>query len=77
MFHPENGDNSTPDEPCGYIDKTGNIVIRVTCRELHTFIGGLAAVDSGSWGHEKQGYINTQGKFVWGPKAFKPRRGSE
>jgi hypothetical protein len=58
-------------DKCCYIDKTGKILIRVQCSGAEEFAGGLASVQIGEETAEKRGYINKQGKFVWGPTAFK------
>jgi hypothetical protein len=58
-------------DACGYIDKTGKMTIKVQCGEADKFIGGLAAVRTGESPGEKRGYINRQGKYVWGPTPFK------
>lgn len=56
---------------CCYIDKTGKMLIRVQCNDAGQFTGGLASVQIGEEPAEKRGYINKQGKFVWGPVTFK------
>ena len=53
-------------DACGYIDKTGKIVIKIQCSEADKFIGGLASVHVGEGPAERRGYINRQGKYVWG-----------
>lgn len=55
-----------------FIDKTGKVVLKPSVTEVEKFSGGLAAVknqydDRG----EERGYINKQGKFVWGPTPFR------
>lgn len=56
---------------CGLLDKTGKVQVRVRCTNGEEFRGGLAAIQIGEGAAEKRGYINRQGKFVWGPVAFK------
>ena len=56
---------------CGLLDKTGKVLVRVRCSNGEEFRGGLAAIQIGEGAAEKRGYINKQGKFVWGPVAFK------
>lgn len=56
---------------CVYIDKVGKIEIRVECTQAGQFAGGIASVRTGEEPREERGYINKQGRFVWGPKAFK------
>lgn len=56
---------------CGLIDKTGKVQVRVRCTNGESFRGGLAAIQIGEGAAEKHGYVNKQGKFVWGPAAFK------
>jgi hypothetical protein len=47
----------------GYIDKTGEIVIKpFRCETAGAFKGGLAYIQGSN---EKIGYINTKGDFVW------------
>ena len=56
---------------CGLLDKTGKVLVKVRCNNGEEFRGGLAAIQIGEGAAEKRGYINKQGKFVWGPVAFK------
>jgi len=56
---------------CGLLAKTGKVRVRVRCSNGEEFRGGLAAIQIGEGAAEKRGYINKQGKFVWGPVAFK------
>jgi hypothetical protein len=56
---------------CGYIDKAGKIGIKVRCSEADKFIGGIASDHTGEDKGEKHGYINRQGRYVWGPSPFK------
>jgi hypothetical protein len=57
---------------CVYIDKSGKTVIKVECSDAGRFSGGLASITTGEEKTaEKRGYINRQGRYVWGPVAFK------
>jgi hypothetical protein len=56
---------------CVLLDKTGKVQVRVRCTNGEEFRGGLATIQIGEGTGEKRGYINKQGKFVWGPVAFK------
>ncbi len=47
----------------GYIDKTGEAVIKPQFRVAWEFSGGLALVRIG----DKYGYIDKTGKYVWEP----------
>jgi len=67
--------NQDGNSRCGYIDKAGEIVIELQCTQVHEFSGGLACVDSDAYRPQKRGYINKQGKYVWGPKPFIDLRG--
>lgn len=58
-------------DKCCYIDKNGKIMIRAQCSDGEQFAGGIASIHIGEGAGEKRGYINKQGKFVWGPTAFK------
>lgn len=56
---------------CAYIDKSGKILFKVQCSEAEQFSGGIASIQIGGPPSEKRGYINKQGRFIWGPVAFK------
>jgi WG repeat protein len=58
-------------DQCAYIDKFEKVVIRVNCSDAEQFSGGIASVITGAEKHEKRGYINKQGRYVFGPVAFK------
>lgn len=58
-------------DKCCYIDKTGKILIKVQCDDGEQFTGGLASIRIGEGKAEKRGYISKQGRFIWGPVAFK------
>lgn len=59
------------EDRCTYIDKRGQTVFRLRCSESGRFVGGLASVHLGLEPDEKRGYVNRQGRFVWGPFPFK------
>lgn len=48
---------------CGYIDKTGKIIINPQFDMAMSFSEGLAIVRIG----DKYGYIDKTGKYVWNP----------
>ena len=52
---------------CGFIDKTGKMVIEPQFDVASEFREGLAAVRIGSFETGKVGYIDTEGKFVINP----------
>jgi hypothetical protein len=56
-----------------FIDKKGSAVLRPDASSVERFIGGLAAVTKrhDDDRDEERGYINKQGKFVWGPSPFR------
>ena len=57
---------------CAYIDKSGKTVINVECSDAGRFSGGIASITTGGGRtDEKRGYIDKQGRYVWGPEAFK------
>jgi hypothetical protein len=58
-------------DQCAYIDKSGKVVIRVNCSDAEQFSGGIALVTIRTEKSEKRGYINKQGRYVFGPVAFK------
>jgi len=58
-------------DQCAYIDKSGKIVIRINCSDADQFSGGIASVITGAEKREKRGYINKQGRYIFGPVAFK------
>ncbi len=60
-------------DKCLYIDKTGKTITSLACSEAERFDGGIALVRTGEERLEKRGYINKQGKYIWGPTAFKHR----
>jgi hypothetical protein len=54
---------------CGFVDKTGKLVIPATFLSVHDFSEGLAAVATGDDPHtEKWGFIDHQGRFVIQPR---------
>jgi hypothetical protein len=59
---------------CGYIDKTGKVVIEPLYYECEKFSEGLAPVRYGS---EKWGWIDRTGNFVIQPMCFEPDSFSE
>jgi hypothetical protein len=48
---------------CGFIDKSGKVVIKPQFTWASQFSGGLANVMVG----DKMGYIDKSGKYVWEP----------
>lgn len=52
---------------CGYIDKTGRMVIPMQFDDAYSFHNGLALVIEGDINHQKWGYIDKTGKYVWKP----------
>lgn len=61
-----------------FIDKKGKVVLKPDVTEVEKFIGGLAAVKNQyDSGEEERGYINKQGKFVWGPVPFRYKTTSD
>ena len=52
------------DRNCGYLDKTGNIVIPPSYRHVQPFNEGLAAVDKGAGNTYSWGFIDTSGNEV-------------
>src|SRR6185503_17278540 len=60
-------------DQCAYIDKSGNVVIRVVCSDAEQFSGGIALVMTDAEKREKRGYINRQGRYVFGPSRFQIR----
>lgn len=56
---------------CVYLDKTGKALIKVACSDAEQFRSGIASVQIGEKQNEQRGYINQQGKFIWGPSTFK------
>jgi WG containing repeat len=60
-------------EKCRYIDKTGKVAITLACSDAERFDGGIASVRTEEEKAERRGYINKQGKYIWGPVAYKYR----
>jgi hypothetical protein len=58
-------------DQCAYLDKSGKVVITVVCSDAEQFSGGIALVIINAEKRERRGYINRQGRYVFGPVAFK------
>lgn len=58
-------------DQCAYLDKVGKVVIRINCSDAEPFSGGIALVITAAETRERRGYINKQGRYVFGPVAFK------
>lgn len=51
----------------GYIDKTGELVIKPQFISAHDFSEGLARVHVEGYEGDRLGYINKKGEWVWEP----------
>lgn len=61
-----------------FIDKKGRTVLKPNFTEVESFTDGIAAVTNKyDDGREDRGYINKQGKFVWGPTPFRYKTNSD
>jgi hypothetical protein len=55
-----------------FIDKKGRVTLTPSVTKVEKFVGGLAAITNQHDDEkEERGYINKQGKFVWGPTPFR------
>src|SRR5690606_39728324 len=55
------------DKACGYIDRTGNFVIKPQFAFAENFSQGLALVSFNEGKELKEGFIDKTGEFVIGP----------
>ena len=55
-----------------FINRQGKTVLKPDVTEVERFVGGLAAIkNTYDKGEEERGYINKQGRLVWGPTPFR------